>query len=247
MQAPATKEEAPSAQEAPAAPETPKEDSPVREQSTIVLGETPAAERSVPPTEAAPPARQQALSETVSSGGTADPAAEISPGGSELASAAGTVPVVPATISGSQPLSSVPAASAQSGPGAGCLMTSLTASLSARCASALLVGQQEPVTVLFEPASASGSQAAVRTSASGSKGRAATAVDSDPPAQSPGPSPGGSGAPSAAAGSGGSSSSTSLTLFSLSLHFTPSATRLLHLSQPEWRTSFAALILERPD
>ena len=83
--------------------------------------------------------------------------------------------------------------------------------------------------------------------ASARRVRTNAAVDSDPSAPTPGPAPGSSGA--SAAGSGaGSAPSTPFAANSLFLHAAPThAMWRLRLVRLSWRTSFFALIPERPD
>jgi hypothetical protein len=63
---------------------------------------------------------------------------------------------------------------------------------------------------------------------------------------SPGPAPGGAGGGSAAGASSGAASSASFILTDSLLHSAPSVMLRLCVSRPSWRTSFFALIPERP-
>jgi len=67
------------------------------------------------------------------------------------------------------------------------------------------------------------------------------------PSPGPGPAPGGAGGGSAAGGASGAASSALLILVNAPLQAFPNVMLRLYVSQPSWRTSFCALILERPD
>jgi hypothetical protein len=102
-------------------------------------------------------------------------------------------------------------------------------------------------------AAVGGSPAAIATGALIRDRDGGLAIQSHPsssapaPSPGPGPAPGGAGGGSAAGGASGSASSALFILVNAPLQAAPNVMLRLYVSQSSWRTSFCALILERPD